>query len=205
MNRREMFDTPSGGVYWVAKDSGRHDREREDREDQSEERRPVVDDVLLVVGVRKVELRCNWYVLAEASQYFRDMFSGNDWKESREKTAVIPDVEPDVMTLVLKAAYGMKLVERELHGKMADRPRPFSLVPSLFIAADRFQFTELKKQCERRLVAELDEQNCVPIWHLARRFSATWLESKALSLISRENVKANELRIFAMLQSIRAR
>ncbi|KAI8483852.1 Kelch-like protein 24 [Branchiostoma belcheri] len=196
-----MFDS-FGGEYRIGKDSEGGQEEQE--EDQSEER-AIVDDVVLVVGLNKVELRCSWYILAEASQYFRDMFCGRDWKESREKTAVISDVEPDVMTLVLKAAYGMKIEERELQGLMAARPRPCSLVPSLFIAADRFQFTALKEQCERRLIAELDELNCVPLWHLARRFSATWLENKALSLISRETVKANELRISAMLRSIRAR
>ncbi|XP_078601375.1 uncharacterized protein LOC144876235 [Branchiostoma floridae x Branchiostoma japonicum] len=194
----------SGRGYRVTYRDSVRDQEEQDA-NQSEERRSVVDDVLLVVGVRKVELRCSWYVLAEASRYFRDMFSCSDWKESREKTAVIRDVEHDVMTLVLKAAYGMRIEERELRGRLAGRPRPYSLVPSLLIAADRFQFTELKEACERRLIAELDELNCVPLWHLARRFSATWLESKALSLISRETLKSNELRISAMLRSIRAR
>ena len=68
----EMSVSSGRGYRVTYRDRVRDEGEQEEQDaNQSEERGSVVDDVLLVVGVRKVELRCSWYVLAEASRYFR--------------------------------------------------------------------------------------------------------------------------------------
>lgn len=131
------------------------------------QRRLFTDVVLLVEGR---EFHCHRAVLSANSIYFWTMFCIG-LNESHQDTVGIKGVSADTMDCVLDYMYGGSRAILEDN------------VQSLLEAADLFQMTGLRGNCERFLEEQLDPCNCLGILSFAHSYSIPALLDKSRRLL----------------------
>ena len=105
-------------------------------------------------------------ILAAASPVMAAMF------ESGTSTKEINDVEPEVFEQVLRYLY------------TGVAPQLKELTESLLVAADKFQITDLKEECEVHLVSQLTMENVVQRLLLAHKHTAARLLDGSLEFLA---------------------
>ena len=127
------------------------------------------------------EFPCHKAVLSAASGYFDTMF-GSAMSESKSDRVSISEIDPNVFESVLKYIYGGS------HLVAADN------VESLLQAANLFQITRLKSECELFLLEELSIENCIGFWLTGTTFACAKLEQTSWTFITEnfEHVRKSE-------------
>merc|ERR1719347_1344589 len=125
-------------------------------------------DTTLVSGAR--EFRCHKVILAARSSVFKAMFT-HDMEETRDNVVNIVDIEADTIHDMLLYMYGKE--DADLDTK-AER---------LLIAADKYNLTDLKAQCELSLSQNIKIENVLDLLLLADLHRATTLKKKIFKYI----------------------
>ncbi|XP_051881656.1 kelch-like protein 24 [Pristis pectinata] len=130
--------------------------------------RKLFTDIVLRVESR--EFHCHRAILSANSIYFWTMFCIG-LKESQQDTVDIKGVSADTMDCVLDYMYGGS---KNIHEDN---------VQSLLEAADLFQMSGLRSNCEKFLEEQLDPCNCLGILSFANSFSIPTLLEKSRKLL----------------------
>ena len=121
-------------------------------------------------------LKTHKCILAAGSPVFLSMFR-NDMLESKLNVVRIPDIEYDVLKELLRYVYSMGQMEI-----------PNSLASQLFVAADKYDMSDLKDKCAEVLCDNITVINVISIFHLAKKHNVDQLKERAMIFL-RENFK----------------
>ncbi|KAJ8675227.1 hypothetical protein QAD02_011013 [Eretmocerus hayati] len=143
-------------------------------------------DVILLVDGKKMHAHKN--ILANSSEVFAAMFTHNI-KENGEAVVDIDDISYDVMKQLLGYVYARKVDNLE---KMAT---------DLFVAADKYLITGLRKMCEDHLIQNIKCENVFEYLNFASSYNASALKHSGMNffksnikeVMNQSNVKLYEL------------
>lgn len=126
-------------------------------------------DVTIIA--EKHEFPCHKAVLAAASEYFDTMFSSS-MTEAKSDVISIAEVREDVFNSVLQYIYGnCSVISTEN-------------VEYLLQAADRFQISLLKNNCEDFLLERLSVENCIGFWVTGLAYACPKLQATSWNFIT---------------------
>lgn len=135
------------------------------------------------------EFKAHKAILAARSPMFRGMFS-HDMKESKFNRVEVPDVDPDVLSEMLRFIYtGKSILEarsplKEQTKDPKEQEKEQQLAIELLQAANKYQLDRLKLICEEALNKTLSADSVAEILALADMFNASQLKTQAIEFIS---------------------
>ena len=123
-----------------------------------------LDDFFLSKELSDVHIECqdqkfeaHQIILSASSPVFRSMFQA-DMKEKKSQVVEIKDLEPAVMSEMLKFIYTRSCVATE------ENENPdLDLVSDLLEASDKYQMVTLKNVCQSLLSAHLSVENSLKV------------------------------------------
>ena len=115
-------------------------------------------------------------ILACRCGYFQTLFS-SEFKDAHQKSLRLPDVQISQLRQLLEFVYGDAYPDDDVEYALEMLP-----------LADRMQTLDLKKRCERTLIAELNVANVSQIFACADRFNCQRLRNRALMHMSEPDV-----------------
>ena len=122
----------------------------------------ILCDVTLVAG--NVDIPAHKVVLANTSQYFHSMFTG-DFKEKESPRIVMEGLEPQILTSLVEYSYTSKVMINQDN------------VINLYVGSKMLQFWEVAEACSEFLKNQLQLENCLEF----KDFAKTHNESDLIS------------------------
>ncbi|XP_057339789.1 speckle-type POZ protein-like [Microplitis mediator] len=113
----------------------------------------------VVINVKNVYFEAHKSILIARSPVFFTMFC-TDMKESKENSANIPDIDPDIFHCMLEFIYTDQVVDLD------------NVAEDLIEAAERFQLQALKEMCIESLCRSVSIDNSSRMLVLADRYNA---------------------------------
>ncbi|XP_066576549.1 kelch-like protein 10 [Amia ocellicauda] len=129
----------------------------------------LCDVVMMVEGTA---FNAHKIILCGSSSYFRVLFTGS-WSNTDRREYSIPGVSPEMMKLLIQYAYTRAV------------PITNDNVQELLVAADQFAVLGLLQDCCNFLESQLCLENCIGIWHYAKFYFCSELQSAAHRYILR--------------------
>ena len=118
-------------------------------------------DVIVKVGSRKFQ--CHTLVLSAVSPYFEAMFTSG-MKESTEKSVSLQNVNPEIFKDILMFIYqGNDVVTSNNVGELLQISCMLQVLP-------------LVEKCEDFMIRNMDSDNCLNIWRIAKSHSCNKLQ-----------------------------
>ncbi|CAO1433815.1 unnamed protein product [Diamesa hyperborea] len=112
--------------------------------------------------VKSKEFKVHKLVLSVRSPVFNTMFKSN-WKEAVHNKVEINDIESNTFEKLLIFIYCGKIPE-DLDSYAMD----------LFVAADKYEVTELKNECEKYIFENVSKDNAMDVFNLSNLYSCNY-------------------------------
>ena len=126
-------------------------------------------DVQFVVKGRNIG--AHYVIVTSASPVMSAMLCPGKFKEGSLKVVVIDDMEPEVFMEMLRFMY------------TGVAPSILRFLEDLFVAADKYQISALKEECEQLMGYRLTVENVIRRLELAHKHSASTLLETALDYL----------------------
>lgn len=141
----------------------------------------------ITIMVENQSFPCHRIILSAASRYFDAMFSSN-MKESEMDEIYLHDIKANTFKDVLAFVYCNKdIITQET-------------AEDIIRTASMLQIDSLQKQCERFMAGNINIENCVGLWALARHLNYQKLKEKSYPCILSNFVEVCENEEFLLLE-----
>ncbi|KAF3099724.1 hypothetical protein TWF706_006370 [Orbilia oligospora] len=90
------------GAYDTSEKISEHGSEEQPELHMSEGRSPDVQNILILVGSRKIRFNVQKSILLSASDFFKGVLKSNSFKEGKEYIVCLPEIEPSVFKRVIE-------------------------------------------------------------------------------------------------------
>ena len=135
-------------------------------------------------------IACHKCILVARSEYFRHMFSGGNWLESRAAHVKLSAFPSDLTSILVDYFYTDELVIDESHldnvggggggGAKSRTEKEIEMLFNLYVMADQFLVERVKSLCELRLANLVGLKTVAEIVQFAHDYGATQLKQFAM-------------------------